>query len=53
MFLSLCFPVKVRHFTMFFLAYNEAGFETNCFSFTPDVISTRIKKQCATVSNDK
>ena len=53
-FFSVCFPVKVSHFTMFsFLDYKKVDYEKNCFSLTPDVISTRTKKKCATVSNNR
>ena len=50
MFVSVCLPVKVSHFTMFFLAYKKVDYETKCFSLTPDVISTRIKKTKNSVS---
>ena len=52
MFLSVCFPVKLSHYTTLFLAYKKAAFETNCFSLTPHVISTRIKKHSSTERND-
>ena len=44
MILSVCFPVKVSHFTMFFLDYKKVDYDTNCFSLTPHVLSTGIKK---------
>ena len=57
MILSVCFPVKVSHFTMSFLDYKKVDYDTNCFSLTPHVLSTGIKKtkkkQCAPVSDDR
>ena len=54
MFLSaVSFPVKVSSLQCFFLAYEKDDYEAICFSLTPHVISTRIKKRCTTVSNDK
>ena len=44
MFLSVCFPVQVSHFTIFFLAYMKVDYETNYFTLTLHVISTRILK---------
>ena len=52
MFVSVSFPVKVSHFTMFFIAYKKVEYETKCFSLTPHVSSTH-KKQHATVSNNR
>ena len=43
MFLSVCFPFKISHFTMFFLDCKRVNSVTNCFSISPHVICTRIK----------
>ena len=37
----------------FFLSYKKVDYETKCFSSTPHIISTRTKKQCATLINDR
>ena len=37
----------------FFLAYKKVDYQTKCFSSTPNVISTRTKKQCAILINNR
>ena len=46
-------PIKVTHFTILFLAYKRVDYEMKCFSSTPHVISTRIKRQCASLISDR
>ena len=49
MFVSVCFPVKVSHFTMFFLAYKKVEYETKCFSLTPHISSRHKKMQLSAI----
>ena len=45
-FLSLCFPVKVSHLTVFFfLDYKKVDYDTHCFSETPHVLHMYKKKK--------
>ena len=41
---SFLFALLLRYVTLqcFFLAYKKVDYETNCFSLTPHLISTRI-----------
>ena len=52
-FLCVSFPVKVSQFTIFFLACKKVDYERKCFSSTPDITSTRTKKQFAPLINDR
>ena len=54
-FLCVSFPLKVSHLKVFFffLAYKKVDYQTKCFLSTSHLISTRTKKQFATLFNDR